>query len=107
MNDPTQQNPTTPCPPWCTGTHVDGMHVAELELAAEKDGYNIYTRPVDYGTTEYGMEVVVANTEGVQLTRIQIEPDEVAGHAMLSDLRKSLTAYDNGTPLAGEAGGHQ
>lgn len=101
MTTPDPQDPTTPCPDWCR-MHIDGRHVAELELADTKKDYNIYTRPIDYGGGKTGLELVVAKPDGTQISRVEVDPDKVTETAWLSELNRSLTAFENGTTIPGE-----
>lgn len=99
--DPDPQEPTTPCPPWCR-LHMDGRHHGELELASTEKGYHIYTRPLDYGDSKVGLEVVVARENGDHTIRIEIDPDEVLHSAWMADLRRSLAALENGATIDGD-----
>lgn len=108
-NDPgsQEQKPDGPCPDWCRN-HRDGMHLGELELAKKTEGYNIYLRKTARGDGQVGLEVVVSDPDNPDATtRVDIDPEAVMESAMLSDLRRSLAAYDNGAPLDGGAGEDQ
>lgn len=105
MNDPhpEQQDPGTVCPDWCE-VHIDGRHAGALTLDSSLNGFNVYTRPVDHGDGGVGIEVVVAQVDGSKTARVELTPNEIAQHtrvtqAMEADLRDSLAAFENGTPV--------
>ncbi len=98
----TLQPPTNEHPPWCV-MHIDGQHVGELELANMVNGFNIYTRPVDYGDDQVGIQVIVARPDGTQVKTVNIDPDAITEAAWLSDLRQSLAVLE-GEPGDGEEG---
>jgi hypothetical protein len=88
--------PNYRCPPWCV-MHIDGRHVGELELAGTVSGFNIYTRPVDYGDSQVGLQVIVVKPNGEEITQIAIDPGAVTEAAWLSELRQSLAVIEGDT----------
>ncbi|MFI7608496.1 hypothetical protein ACIBTV_25550 [Micromonospora sp. NPDC049366] len=67
---PTDGNPTpgTECPDWCV-MHLEGKHVGELsDPHPLKQGYTMYSRPIDEGDGRVGMQLVVLNPEGEHVT---------------------------------------
>ncbi|MEU7905273.1 hypothetical protein [Actinoplanes sp. NPDC049118] len=68
-------------------------------------GSNVYTRLVGYDDGGVGIEVVVAQVDGSKKpARIELTPDDIAQHALVTqametDLRNSLAAFENGTPV--------
>lgn len=98
-----RHEPKTPCPEWC-GMHIDGRHVAELDLKGVLKGYHIYLREADYGNGEVGMEVVVAQPGSTKTTRIEIDPTEVREAARLAAEHHRANRSDSGTGTGDEKG---
>lgn len=96
MNDPTDNlQPRAGHPAWCA-MDIDGRHVGELELAAQLKGYNIYTRPIDFGAGGVGLEVIVATPQGQHTRRVEIEPGMVTEAATLAEFNRLLAGIDDG-----------
>jgi len=106
MNDANLEphDSATECPEWCE-MHIDGRHVGALNLETSVNGSNIYTRLVGHDDGEVGFEVVVAQVAGTkEAARVELTPEDIAEHAVVTqameaDLRNSLAALENGTPV--------
>ncbi len=87
MTDNPTNNNESAHPDWCVAD-VDGWHTAEFGEPRQKEGYNIYTRPLDFGDGEVGLEVVVAEEDGTRVTRVEIDPSRVTEAAQLAEFRE-------------------
>jgi hypothetical protein len=85
--------------------HIDGRHVGALTLDGSVKGSNVYTRLVGHGDGGVGIEVVVAQIDGTKKpSRVELTPHDIAQHtvvkhAMETDMRTSLAAFEAGTPV--------